>query len=193
MRGKGFWTSKMPSFPPPLKKKKFIWQYQVLGAAHRIFDLSCGIWDLVPWPEIEPGSPALGAWSLSHWTTRKFPTPPFFIEDVPRLRSSTAWVQFSDAPIRSYMDLHKLPDAFLVHFSHWYMPPWVIVRNKLVNLCKWLEQCLTYHKLSYTSLLLVWCYKSMHELQEHRQTWVWTSALSFIRCVTSSQPVSQLC
>ena len=71
--------SKCPHFLFHLKKKLFIWQYQVLGAAHRIFDLGCGMWDLVPWPEIEPGSSALGAWSLSHWNTRKFPTSPFFI------------------------------------------------------------------------------------------------------------------
>ena len=31
------------------------------------------MWDLVPWPGIEPGPPALGGWSLSHWTTRKVP------------------------------------------------------------------------------------------------------------------------
>ena len=36
---------------------------------YRIF--SCGMWDLVPWPGIEPGPPALGARSLSHWTTRE--------------------------------------------------------------------------------------------------------------------------
>jgi len=29
--------------------------------------------DLLPWPGIQPGPPALGAWSLSHWTTGKFP------------------------------------------------------------------------------------------------------------------------
>ena len=29
------------------------------------------MWDLVPWSEIKPGPPALGAWSLSHWTTRE--------------------------------------------------------------------------------------------------------------------------
>ena len=40
---------------------------------YRIF--SCGMWDLVPWPGIEPGPPALGAWRLSHRTTRK--VPPF--------------------------------------------------------------------------------------------------------------------
>ena len=27
---------------------------------------SCSMWDLVPWPGIEPGPPALGAGSLSH-------------------------------------------------------------------------------------------------------------------------------
>ena len=32
--------------------------------------LSCGMWDLVPWPKIEPRPPALGIWSLSRWTTR---------------------------------------------------------------------------------------------------------------------------
>ena len=36
-------------------------------------DLSCGMQDLVPQPGIEPGPPALGAQSLSHWTTREVP------------------------------------------------------------------------------------------------------------------------
>ena len=35
--------------------------------------LLCGMWDLVPWPGIEPGSPALGVWCLTHWTTREIP------------------------------------------------------------------------------------------------------------------------
>ena len=34
---------------------------------------SCIMWDLVPQPGIEPGSPALGAWSLNHWTTKEVP------------------------------------------------------------------------------------------------------------------------
>ena len=34
--------------------------------------LSC-MWALVPWSGIEPGAPALGARSLSHWTTREVP------------------------------------------------------------------------------------------------------------------------
>ena len=39
--------------------------------------LSCGVWDLVPWPGIEPGSPALEAQSLSLCTTREVPLPTF--------------------------------------------------------------------------------------------------------------------
>ena len=59
----------------------FIWLCRILVAACGIFiaacgifscgmwTLSCSVWDLVPWPGIEPGLPALGARSLSHWTT----------------------------------------------------------------------------------------------------------------------------
>ena len=35
--------------------------------------LSCGMWDPVPWPGIEPRPHALGAQSISHWTTREVP------------------------------------------------------------------------------------------------------------------------
>ena len=35
----------------------------------------CSMWDLVPWPGIEPRPPALGTWSLSHCTTREVPGP----------------------------------------------------------------------------------------------------------------------
>ena len=39
--------------------------------ALRIF--SCCMWNLVPWPRIKLEPPALGAWSLSHWTAREVP------------------------------------------------------------------------------------------------------------------------
>ena len=46
--------------------------------AGRIFSwgmrtLCCTMWDLVPWPGIEPRLPALGVQNLSHWTTTEFP------------------------------------------------------------------------------------------------------------------------
>ena len=56
----------------------FIWLHWVLVVACGTFcfscgmqALSCGMWDLVLPPGIDPGPPALGAWSLSHWTTRE--------------------------------------------------------------------------------------------------------------------------
>ena len=49
----------------------FIWLCWVLVAACGIF--SCCMWDLIPWPGIEPRPPTLGARSLSHWTTREVP------------------------------------------------------------------------------------------------------------------------
>ena len=35
--------------------------------------LSCSMWGLVPWPGFKPWLSALGAQSLSHWTTREVP------------------------------------------------------------------------------------------------------------------------
>ena len=44
-----------------------------LGLSCSIRTLSLSIWCLVPWPRIKPRDPALGAWSLSHWTTKNVP------------------------------------------------------------------------------------------------------------------------
>ena len=61
------------------KKYLFLFICLCLVAAHRIFvelcmwTLSCSMWDLVPWPGIEPRLPALGVESFSHWTTREVP------------------------------------------------------------------------------------------------------------------------
>ena len=46
----------------------------IVIVAFRVF--SCSMWDLVPWPRMEPRPLALGLWSLGHWTTRE--VPPFF-------------------------------------------------------------------------------------------------------------------
>ena len=44
-----------------------------LSCSIKIFDFHCGMWDLVPWPGIEPEAPRLGAQNLSRWTTREVP------------------------------------------------------------------------------------------------------------------------
>ena len=38
---------------------------------------SCGMWDLVPPPGMEPGPHALGVQNLYHWTTREVPVSAF--------------------------------------------------------------------------------------------------------------------
>ena len=57
-----------------------------LSCGIEVFDLSCGAWDLVPWPGIELRLPALGVRSLSHWTTREVPSDLIFTE-LPPLKS----------------------------------------------------------------------------------------------------------
>ena len=49
-----------------------------LVAACELLSVAC-IQDLVPRPGIEPGPPALGEWSLIHWTTREVPLHIFFV------------------------------------------------------------------------------------------------------------------
>ena len=46
-------------------------------------DFSCGMQDLDPQPGIKPRLPALGAPSLSHWTTREVPKHLFLKQHLP--------------------------------------------------------------------------------------------------------------
>ena len=60
----------------------FIWLHRVSVAVGGLLScgmwtLSCGMRDLVPWPGIEPGPPALGVWSLIHCATREVPSVAF--------------------------------------------------------------------------------------------------------------------
>ena len=72
----------------PLKKKIYLFSCARSHLQHSgssIFTGACGIfswgmWDLVPWPRIELGTPWLGVQSLSLWTTREVPSFIFFTE-----------------------------------------------------------------------------------------------------------------
>ena len=82
-----------------------IWEYQLKPDIHgkkNFFliyvtapGLSCSTWDLVPWPGIEPSPPALGARSLSHWTTKEIPRYSFFDAAIPVL-----WIYPEDIYLR---------------------------------------------------------------------------------------------
>ena len=59
------------------------------------------MWDLVSRPGIQPRPPALGAWSLSHGTTREVLQIPRFIEEAAEIREAQGLLkdtQFSAAP-----------------------------------------------------------------------------------------------
>ena len=84
-----------------------------------VLGLSCGIWDLVPWPGIKPGCPTLGVWSLNHRTTREVP--------VLFLRDKWEWELMS----RSHNDLGNA--CFSTFF--WYMP------NVMAETQQWPQDC----------------------------------------------------
>ena len=56
--------------------KKYLFIY--LFWLRRVLVAAC-MWDLVPRPGIKPGPPTLGAWSLTHWTTREVPEVYFLL------------------------------------------------------------------------------------------------------------------
>ena len=64
--------------------------------------LSCGMGDLVPWPGIEPGPPALGAGSLSHWTTREVPGSSFL---------DLVWLGSNSISVSKLFKLNKFADT----------------------------------------------------------------------------------
>ena len=68
---------------------------------------TCNLWDLVPQPEIEPGPLALGAWSLSHWTTRKVPKVLFLIKAIYQM-----WKRASNVALHKVLDKMSVVDVF---------------------------------------------------------------------------------
>ena len=87
--------------------------------------LSCGMWDLVPWPGIEPGSPVLETWSLSHWTTREVPKLLFKVQKSLSNDESNSSLNEQDASKLIYQMLgsHGTP-KYSLHFRSilWGLP-----------------------------------------------------------------------
>ena len=101
-----------------LKKKISLFGCTGSVAACGIFDLhckcrnfSCRMWDLDSWPGTESGSPASGAQSLSHWTSREVPIVLFLSRCFTPLVSVTADTVSS---LPSIHPLHRL-----LHCSWW--------------------------------------------------------------------------
>ena len=72
-----------------------------LGLSCSMGTFSRGMWDLVPWTGIEPGTPALGALSLNHWTTREVPTSAFWEKVIAPHSSTLTWkIPWTEEPGR---------------------------------------------------------------------------------------------
>ena len=74
-----------------------IWLHWVLVMVHRIFDLCCGVWDLVPQTGIEPRPPALGSQSLSYRPPGKSPGQSFQLSIVPNSTYNYLLFQHTEA------------------------------------------------------------------------------------------------
>ena len=107
-------------------------------------ELSWGMWDLVPWQEIKPGPPVLGAWSLSHWTTNK----------VPRNILLTFWFCSGSQVLSSTQGPHfcnYLPFPFFLAHPLW--PPSMTFKASSLCFLDPFNNCLFHCSLSQQSWL----------------------------------------
>ena len=110
---------------------------------------SCGMQDLVPWPGIKPGPPALGAQSLNFWTTREVPCPGILSGNIPEwLGELNIFILFNQCgwwewPLQSAF-MMGTPDS---HFS-------VLLSQVNITLCASLSASVPQDQSSQTFLML---------------------------------------
>ena len=103
----------------------FIYLYIYLvvpGLSCSMQSLSCDMCVLVPW--IEPGPPALGVWSLCHWTTRDFPSS--YIMQF--------FVTKSHLLLFSFWFLYLTPILFPIQSSKFDMYPYKVISYTFIFL-----------------------------------------------------------
>ena len=106
----------------------FIWLSRIFSCGVRT--LSCYMWNLDPWPGVEPGPPALGVWQLGHWTTRDVPIVPtsdFFLfcvmirPYISHLSLAGHLVSFQFFAIRNHTAVKYPFHVFLLKFESTYL------------------------------------------------------------------------
>ena len=139
-------------------KKMFICLPWVLVAAHRLFNLCCGMqilsygmWDLVLWPRSKPRPPPLGEYSLRHWTTRVVPRQSIFV-----VLSHQVAVPFKMAALGNQHSFQRQETLFVkTRNLVSYLGRTLIL--KVSMLWNPLEGLLKYKLLGFTLEFLDWC------------------------------------
>ena len=85
------------------------------------------MWDLVPWPGIEPSPLALGAWSLSHWTTREVPIK------LLKIRICGKYMNLSYSAAYS-MYVHTAMPCLLLSRVWLFATPWTVAHQALLSM-----------------------------------------------------------
>ena len=75
--------------------------------------LRYSIWDLVPWPGIEPRPPALGTWSLSHWATLEVPNSAILKKKI----RFYLWLTYRQRNTHPKLPLFQITSASLAKIS----------------------------------------------------------------------------
>ena len=118
-----------------------MWLYWVLSMMCGIF--SCSMCYLVPWPGVEPGSSALGAWSLSHWSTKEDTQCENFIcARKPKNLCDSLYCNFCFIMMvwNQTNDISEVCLYFFISFWIYSLSHWLF-GNILVNVCNlWVVQ-----------------------------------------------------
>ena len=92
----------------------YLWHVGSLVVAWELLVEAC-MRDLVPRPGIEPGPPALGVWSLTHWTTREVPAKSFYHEQVLNFMKCILYIYWDN-----YM-FFLLSSVNMVNYTIWFL------------------------------------------------------------------------
>ena len=139
--------------------------------------LSCGMWDFVPGSEIESSSPALGAWSLSHSTTREVPWVVFlycqkmFFNSYPHI-----CLRFIIIPIQFSLSV------LLPKFANHLLVGWKWTCNRILRKSSYIQNLLSSSKFKTeirTSLVVQWLRirLPMQETQVQSLAWEFSTRL----------------
>ena len=150
--------------------------------------LSCDMWNLVPWPGIEPGLPALWVCNLSHWTTRE--VPPLTLMEWKLMEPfNFYWTPWENSAIEIFLEtfflwfLCDLSDfSILVFFACSIQTVNVGPPQGLFSIFSCLIPC-TSHRWSYEfSRLSCHLYIGLHQTLLWRKRWM----SSYNHCVWST-------